>query len=83
MRIHIARHGTRLGDYDIEDAKTRFRLGSLKANDLAWYEGASDWIGQIFREATFSARSLPWLCNGRIYQKEARAARHDGRNNRN
>jgi hypothetical protein len=44
MMIHVARQGEKLGAYDLEDAKLRLRQGSLTANDLAWYEGAADWM---------------------------------------
>jgi hypothetical protein len=44
MKIHVARQGNRLGAFSLEDAKMRFQTGSLRANDLAWYEGAADWM---------------------------------------
>jgi uncharacterized RDD family membrane protein YckC len=44
MMIHVARQGEKLGAYGLEDAKSRLRQGSLRENDLAWYEGAADWM---------------------------------------
>jgi len=66
MMIHVARQGERLGAYDLEDAKIRLREGSLRENDLAWYEGAADWmlIAQVpgfeeFRLPPIPSSSLP------------------------
>jgi uncharacterized RDD family membrane protein YckC len=58
MMIHVARQGEKLGAYDLEDAKIRLRQGSLRENDLAWYEGAADWM-PIVQVPGFQGFRLP------------------------
>jgi uncharacterized RDD family membrane protein YckC len=58
MMIQLARQGEKLGAYDLEDAKIRLRQGSLRENDLAWYEGAADWM-PIVQVPGFEGLRLP------------------------
>lgn len=44
MQIHIHRDGQQYGPYSPEDITKHLRDGTLRSNDLAWYEGCSDWI---------------------------------------
>ena len=44
MMITISRDGQQFGPYTLEDARAHLAGGALLATDLAWYEGAPDWV---------------------------------------
>jgi len=44
MTLYIAINGEKLGPYSIAEAQNLVALGSLRATELAWYEGLTDWI---------------------------------------
>ena len=44
MMITISRDGQQFGPYTLEDARAHLASGALLATDLAWYEGAPDWM---------------------------------------
>ncbi len=49
MQIYIHRNGQKFGPYSVEDANGYISSGNLHATDLAWYDGAADWLplGQV------------------------------------
>jgi Tfp pilus assembly major pilin PilA len=44
MQIHIHREGQNFGPYSLEEVNAYLQSGNLGAGDLAWYEGAADWM---------------------------------------
>jgi len=44
MEIHIHRDGLQYGPYSQEEITKQLRDGALTPDDLAWYEGAAEWI---------------------------------------
>jgi len=44
MQIYIHRDGQQFGPYSLEQAQDYLRSGDLLAEDLAWHEGAADWM---------------------------------------
>ena len=44
MMIHISRDGERFGPYSPEQVQEYLAAGQLLPTDLAWYEGAADWV---------------------------------------
>ena len=44
MQLYIHRDGQQFGPYTTEDAKSQLRQGALLPTDLAWYQGAPDWM---------------------------------------
>jgi hypothetical protein len=44
MLIHIQRDGQQFGPYTLEDLNQYLADGSLLPSDLAWYEGATNWV---------------------------------------
>ncbi|HEV7867902.1 MAG TPA: DUF4190 domain-containing protein [Chthoniobacteraceae bacterium] len=44
MEIHLAREGRKFGPYSLEEVRSKMAGGELQAGDLAWYEGAPDWM---------------------------------------
>jgi len=44
MMIHISRDGEQFGPYSSEQVQEYLAAGQLLPTDLAWYEGASDWV---------------------------------------
>jgi hypothetical protein len=44
MMITISRDGQQFGPYTLDDARAHLAGGALLATDLAWYEGAPDWM---------------------------------------
>jgi len=44
MEIYIARDGTRLGPFPLEEVRRQLASGQLTPNDLAWMQGAQDWV---------------------------------------
>jgi len=44
MQIHVARDGHRMGPFSLEEVNRQLATGTLKATDLAWYEGIPNWI---------------------------------------
>jgi len=44
MTLYIAKDGHQLGPYSIADVQKMVVAGTLKVNDMAWYEGLTDWI---------------------------------------
>jgi hypothetical protein len=44
MQVFIARDGQQTGPYSLEQARQMLRSGGASAEDLAWYEGAPEWL---------------------------------------
>ena len=44
MQIHVSRKGEKFGPYTLEVANQYLAEGSLKPDDLAWHEGAPEWV---------------------------------------
>jgi hypothetical protein len=44
MTLHIARGDQRFGPYTLAEAQGLINSGTLRATDLAWYEGIAGWI---------------------------------------
>jgi hypothetical protein len=44
MQIHIHRDGQQYGPYSLEQAREYLAAGNLLKSDLAWYDGAQDWV---------------------------------------
>jgi hypothetical protein len=44
MMIHISRDGDQFGPYSPEQVQEYLASGQLLPTDLAWYEGAADWV---------------------------------------
>jgi len=44
MDIYISRDGQQYGPYSLADIETDLNTGNILKTDLAWYEGASDWV---------------------------------------
>ena len=43
-QLYIHRDGQQFGPYTTEDTQKHLRDGTLVPTDLAWYEGAADWM---------------------------------------
>lgn len=43
-QIHIARAGQKFGPFTLDQARDYVANGQLLATDLAWFEGATDWM---------------------------------------
>ncbi len=63
MHIYIHRDGQQFGPYPVEQVKDYMESGNLRADDLAWHEGAADWVPLIQivgeKQATPAAVSPP------------------------
>jgi uncharacterized RDD family membrane protein YckC len=44
MQIHINRDGQNYGPYSLDEARQYLASGNLIATDLAWFEGAANWM---------------------------------------
>jgi hypothetical protein len=44
MQIYVHRDGQQLGPYSAEEVRQYLADGNLSADDLAWHEGATDWV---------------------------------------
>ncbi len=44
MQLYIHRDGQQYGPYSLEEARDYLASGSLAPDDLAWHDGAADWI---------------------------------------
>ena len=44
MKIHISRDGQQFGPYTTEQVREYLSTGSVLPTDLAWHEGAADWL---------------------------------------
>jgi hypothetical protein len=44
MKIHVAHNGEKLGPFAPEEIRGKLVAGELHTSDLAWYEGAPDWL---------------------------------------
>lgn len=44
MMIHISRDGQSFGPYTVEEARAYLVEGSLAPSDMAWQEGAAEWV---------------------------------------
>jgi hypothetical protein len=44
MQLYIHRNGEKTGPFPLEDVRSSLAAGSLQLTDLAWHEGASDWL---------------------------------------
>ena len=68
MNIYINRDGKQFGPYTLEDVNAYLASGELSGDDMAWYEGAANWIPLRLMEGVQapatnphgeSSRSLP------------------------
>ncbi len=44
MEIFISRDGQQFGPYTLSEVQTDLNTGNIVAGDLAWHEGAADWV---------------------------------------
>jgi hypothetical protein len=44
VKIHIAHNGEKVGPFSSEEIRQKLAAGELHKSDLAWYEGAPDWM---------------------------------------
>ena len=44
MQVHLERSGQRYGPYSVEEINTYLKSGQVLISDIAWYDGAPDWI---------------------------------------
>lgn len=44
MQIYITRDGQRMGPYTAEEVNRQLAAGTISLADLAWYEGAANWM---------------------------------------
>ena len=44
MQLYISREGQQFGPYSIEQARDYMASGNLLAEDLAWHDGAAEWV---------------------------------------
>ena len=44
MMIHISREGQQFGPYSLDEVNTYLADGSLLPTDMAWFEGAAEWM---------------------------------------
>ncbi|MFO0041626.1 MAG: DUF4339 domain-containing protein, partial [Pseudomonadota bacterium] len=44
MQIHINRDGQNFGPYTLDEARQYLASGNLIETDLAWFEGAANWM---------------------------------------
>ena len=58
MQIYVHRHGQQLGPYSAEEVRQYLADGDLSADDLAWHEGATDWIPLAQIEGVASVTGL-------------------------
>jgi len=61
MQLYIHRNGEKTGPYSLDDVRAYLNAGSFQPNDLAWYEGASDWAPLVSIPGLFSSTPPPPL----------------------
>lgn len=44
MEIFVSRDGQQFGPYSLDDVNAYLASGQLSGDDVAWYEGAADWM---------------------------------------
>jgi hypothetical protein len=44
MQFYIHRNGQKIGPYTPDEVRSSLAAGSVQPNDLAWHEGAEDWL---------------------------------------
>ena len=44
LQIHIYRDGKQTGPYSVDEIRAHLRSGALVPSDLAWHEGAPEWV---------------------------------------
>lgn len=44
MQIHIHRDGQQTGPFSLEEIRAKLASGELQPTDMAWYEGAPNWL---------------------------------------
>jgi len=44
MEIYISRDGVQHGPYSVEEVNDRLASGEVSLDDLAWHEGAAEWL---------------------------------------
>ena len=61
MQIYISRAGQQYGPFSMDQVHQALTNGSLVATDLAWHEGAANWVplGQIVTTSTPTAVATP------------------------
>ncbi|MCE3004601.1 MAG: DUF4339 domain-containing protein, partial [Xanthomonadaceae bacterium] len=67
MQIHINRDGQNYGPYTLDEARQYLASGNLIDTDLAWFEGAANWmplsqvpgIGPAARSAPAAPPAVP------------------------
>ena len=61
MQVYINRAGQQFGPYSMEQVTQGLAEGSLVATDLAWHEGADEWVplSQLKASPAFAATPLP------------------------
>src|SRR5689334_2096599 len=59
--IHIARGGTSLGTFSVDEVREGLKMGQFHPTDLGWQEGMPDWrpLGQLITEKPATAVPAP------------------------
>lgn len=61
MQVWIGRNGERFGPYTDDEVRQWLRDGTVRTDELGWYEGMTDWrpLGELFPEARPEAAVTP------------------------
>ena len=62
MTLYVARNDQRLGPYNLPEAQNLLNAGTLRATDLAWYEGLAGWIPLHQAPGLTRAVEVPYPC---------------------
>ena len=59
--IHVARDGTNIGSFAVEEVREGLRTGRFLPTDMAWHEGMPDWrpLGQVVTDKPAAALPAP------------------------
>ncbi|MDF4004827.1 RDD family protein [Luteibacter sp. PPL552] len=61
MQVWIGRNGERFGPYTEDEVRQWMRDGTVRTDELGWYEGMTDWrpLGELFPGAQPATGSMP------------------------
>lgn len=61
MQVWIGRNGERFGPYTEDEVRQWLRDGTVRTDELGWYEGMTDWrpLGELFPDARPAAGATP------------------------
>jgi len=63
MTYHVARDGTQLGTFSLEEIRSALASGQILSTDLAWKEGMNDWepVSSLALQTTSAPPPVPTL----------------------